>query len=237
MGDPLYRRSPVSISALLPNSSELSPVCPDLPLGSLLVLSLSCPHGGGDLVRAAHIVRTQPWCPLVIRCADQLLREELSHFLPIPASVFFAGREDGHDAWRAGISARPDGGQAARQAYLSLRLRSELVELIRVALQDFTEGSSIRRRLRRARFPAPHVWHDLRAMCECLAFGMASGRPQSEVAAAFGVSVTTLSRRCHRLFRTTWPELSALGNWEAVMECGLRHLGVMDTSPAAVRAR
>jgi len=223
----------VSLRVLLPNASQLSPVLPNLPLGSLLVLSLDVTPGGSSLVKAAHCVREQPWCPLIVPCAEALARDELAHFVPLPASVTFAGPDDGPDEWRARVVARPDGGHAARLAYLGVRLRGDRVELIRAGLEDFTEGSSIRRRLRRARLPAPHAWRDLCAMCDCLSVAIASGRTQAEMAAACPVSVTTLSRRCQRLFGATWPELCALGTWEAVIECALRHLGVTPPLPPA----
>lgn len=212
---------------LLPDASQLSAIESDPPLGSILVLELDSLYAFGALVDASSFVRQHPWCPLVVLCAEELAAGEIARMTVAPSTVVIARSSETADGWRQAVRCRPNGGRAACLAYLRLRLSAEAVELVRIALEDFTEGSSVRRRLRRARLPAPMVWQDLFDMCDCLTEAIAVGCTQAQMAARLGSSATTLSRRCARLFGETWPCLVAQGSCEAVMECGLRHLGVV----------
>lgn len=213
---------------LLPHASQLSAIESDPPLGSILVLELDGLHAVGALVNASSFVREHPWCPLVVLCTEELLAGEIARMTAAPSTVVIARPSETPDGWRQAVRCRPNGGRAAWFAYLRLRLSEQAVELVRVSVEAFSEGSSIRRRLRAARLPPPRAWHALFQMCDLVSLAIASGYSQAEIAAVDGVSVRTLSRLCARCFGRSWQEVVSLGCWEAATECALRHWSLVD---------
>jgi hypothetical protein len=219
----------MSIAVLQHRATSVTELSIDASLepGAILVVGAEGDPTLEDLVDLIGAWRRNPWCAAALLAPAALRRSVLLSAVPGGMRVEAVGDTgDVAAVVRAAIRAAiPSSGDCS--TYLANRLGTPTAAMVAKGIDPTFAGTGARRALARNRLPPPIFWRELFETIHWVAGATTESRSEARVADVAGVSVKTVSRRCSQLLGLPWREAIGFNVWEAVLELGLRHRGLV----------